>query len=172
MRFLPLIWSGIWRKPVRTILTLMQVIVAFALFGVLQGVKTGVDQVIADARADVLYVAPAASGGAPLPRAYIERFRSIPGVKTVAFADALFATYQKPTQPVYVMALESSDVWLTLFPEVLHSGLLRPDSFPLARWRSSSGVRCRSSHWSRAGDGRVSLRRKIRARAFDAYGCD
>jgi putative ABC transport system permease protein len=122
MKFLPLIWSGIWRKPARTFLTLMQVVVASALFGVLQGMKTGVDQAIADARADVLFVAPAASGGAPLPRAYIERLKSIPGVKTVAFADGLFATYQKPTQPVYAMALESSDVWLTLFPEVLHIG--------------------------------------------------
>ena len=62
MKFLPLIWSGIWRKPARTILTLMKVIFAFALFGVLQGMKMGVDQAIADARADVLYVAPAASG--------------------------------------------------------------------------------------------------------------
>src|SRR5688500_13643541 len=82
MKFLPLIWSGIWRKPARTILTLMQVVVAFALFGVLQGMKTGVDQVIADARADVLYVAPAASGGAPLPRAYIEQIASTTRAKT------------------------------------------------------------------------------------------
>ena len=43
MKFLPLIWSGIWRKPGRTLLTLMQVTVVFALFGVLQGLKTGVD---------------------------------------------------------------------------------------------------------------------------------
>ena len=120
MKFLPLIWFGIWRKPTRTILTLLQVIAAFALFGVLQGMKMGVDQVVADARADVLYVAPAASGGAPLPRAHIETLRSIRGVKTAAFADAFSATYQKPTQPVYVLALESSDVWLTIFPDVLH----------------------------------------------------
>src|SRR5205814_9931750 len=39
MRFLPLIWSGIWRKPGRTILIFLQVSVAFALFGVLQGLK-------------------------------------------------------------------------------------------------------------------------------------
>jgi putative ABC transport system permease protein len=122
MKFLPLVWSGIWRKPARTILTLLQVIVAFALFGVLQGMKMGMDQAVADARADVLYVAPVASGGAPLPRAYIERLRSIGGVKTAAFADAFFATYQTPKQPVYVLALESSDVWLTLFPEVLEIG--------------------------------------------------
>lgn len=122
MKFLPLIWSGIWRKPGRTILTLMQVAVAFALFGVLQGLKTGVDEAIASARGDVLFVAPAAFGGAPLRLADIDRLESIPGVKTVAFADGFLGTYQKPTQPVYVLAIESSDVWLTLVPEIFQVG--------------------------------------------------
>ena len=118
MKYLPLIWSGIWRKPGRTTLVSLQVAVAFALFGVLQGMKTGVDQAIAAARADVLFVAPAAFGGAPLPGAYIDRLKSIPGVKTVAFADGFLGTYQKPTQPVYVLTLETSSVWLTLVPEI------------------------------------------------------
>ena len=56
MRFLPLIWSGIWRKPGRTILIFLQVSVAFALFGVLQGLKSGVEHLIAEARADLLIV--------------------------------------------------------------------------------------------------------------------
>ena len=46
VRFLPLIWSGIWRKPGRSVLIFLQVSVAFALFGVLQGMKTGVDRLI------------------------------------------------------------------------------------------------------------------------------
>lgn len=119
MKFLSLLWSGVWRKPGRTILTLMQVCVAFALFGVMQGMKTGVDKAIANARADVLFVGPDAWGGAPLPVAYRERLRSIPGVKTVAFADGLLGTYQKPDQAVYVLALETSNTWLTAFPEIL-----------------------------------------------------
>ena len=41
MKYLPLIWSGIWRKPGRTILIFLQVTIAFALFGVLQGLRTG-----------------------------------------------------------------------------------------------------------------------------------
>ncbi|HXA92854.1 MAG TPA: hypothetical protein VNU73_06370, partial [Steroidobacteraceae bacterium] len=86
MKYLPLIWSGIWRKPGRTILILLQVSLAFALFGVLQGMKTGVDQAVANARADILFVGPAVFGGAPLPAAYLDRLRSIPGVKTLAFA--------------------------------------------------------------------------------------
>jgi putative ABC transport system permease protein len=118
MKFLPLVWFGIWRKPARTFLTLLQVVIAFALFGVLQGMKTGVDTAVANARADVLSVAPAAFGGAPLPRAYLERLKSIPGIKTVAFSDGLLGTYQQPTQTVFVLAIEDSDVWLTLIPEV------------------------------------------------------
>jgi putative ABC transport system permease protein len=82
--------------------------------------KTGVDQAIAGARADVLFVAPAAFGGAPLPRAYIDRLEAIPGVKTVAFADGFLGTYQKPTEPVYVLAIQTSKVWLTLVPEIFH----------------------------------------------------
>jgi hypothetical protein len=53
MKYLPLIWSGIWRKRGRTIFILLQVSVAFALFGVLQGMKTGVEEAIARTRADL-----------------------------------------------------------------------------------------------------------------------
>lgn len=119
MKFLPLIWSGIWRKRGRTILIFLQVSVAFSLFGVLQGMKTGVDEAIAKTRADVLGVGPSAFGGLPLPVGYLNRLSSIPGVKAVTFADGLLGTYQKPTQHVYVNALEPSNIWLTLAPEFL-----------------------------------------------------
>ena len=35
MKYLPLVWAGLWRKPVRSILTLLSVVVAFVLFGAL-----------------------------------------------------------------------------------------------------------------------------------------
>ncbi len=91
---------------------------AFALFGVLQGMKSGVDQAIANARADVLFVGPAVFGGAALPMSYLERLKSIPGVKATSYADGLPATYQKPTQGVFMLAIETSDIWLTLAPEI------------------------------------------------------
>jgi putative ABC transport system permease protein len=97
---------------------LLQVAVAFALFGVLQGMKTGVDRAVANARADVLFVGPAVFGGAPLPAAYLDRLRSIPDVKTVAFADGFLGTYQRPNQPVFMLGLDSSKAWLTLIPEI------------------------------------------------------
>ncbi|HEY4340600.1 MAG TPA: ABC transporter permease [Steroidobacteraceae bacterium] len=117
MKFLPLIWSGIWRKPVRTALIFLQVCVAFALFGILQGMKTGMDRAIANTRADVLYVGPAVYGGAPLTIASVSRLQSIPGVKTVSFNYGMLSFYQQPTQIVYVLAIPPSDVFLTLLPE-------------------------------------------------------
>jgi putative ABC transport system permease protein len=118
VKYLPLIWSGIWRKPGRTALVLLQVAVAFALFGVLQGMKTGVERSVANTRADVLFVGPAESGGAPLPIAYLDRIRSIPGMKDVSFADGFLGTYQRPTEFVFVLDLPPTDLWLTLVPEI------------------------------------------------------
>jgi putative ABC transport system permease protein len=117
VKFLPLVWSGIWRKPVRTALIFLQVCVAFALFGVLQGMKTGMDRAIARTRADLLYVGPAVSGGAPLPIGNLSRLRSIPGVKDAIFNYGMLTFYQKPTQQVYVLAFPPSDLVRTIDPD-------------------------------------------------------
>jgi putative ABC transport system permease protein len=134
MKFLPLIWCGIWRKPVRTILVLLQVSVAFALFGVLQGMKTGVEEAIARIRADLLMVFPNAFGEPALPVAYKDRLLSIPGVKTVVYADGFLGSYQKPDQAVYVLGIEKSDIWLTLIPEIFK--ILPADLQALQKTRS------------------------------------
>lgn len=118
MKYLPLIWSGIRRRPVRSALVFLQVGVAFALFGVLQGLKTGVDEAISRVRADVLFVAPAVFGGARLPMAYINQLRSLPGVKSVTYGDSFGGVYQKPTQGVGVFTLDPSRIWLTLAPDL------------------------------------------------------
>lgn len=118
LKYLPLIWSGIWRKPGRTALVILQVAVAFALFGVLQGMKSGMDRVIANTRADVLFVGPSNQGGAPLPMSYFERLEAIQGMKDVTYADGLLGTYQKPNQVVYALAIPPTAIWVTLVPEI------------------------------------------------------
>src|SRR3984885_3339931 len=117
MKYLPLVWYGIWRRPVRTVLIFLQVCVAFALFGILQGMKTGMDRAIAKAPAGVLYVGPAVYGEPPLPIADLSRLKSVPGVKAVSFNQGMLMFYQKPTQPVYVLGIQPSDLMRTLLPE-------------------------------------------------------
>jgi len=46
MKFFRLIWAGMWRRPGRTALMLLQILVAFLLFGLLQGMQSGINQAI------------------------------------------------------------------------------------------------------------------------------
>ena len=115
MRFLPLIWSGIWRKPGRSVLIFLQVSVAFALFGVLQGMKTGVDRLIEQARADLLLVHGSLSLIDPLPLGLLERIRSVPGVKTVVPVELFGGIYQKPDQQIGIVAIRPDEGWLSAF---------------------------------------------------------
>jgi len=114
VKYLPLVWAGIWRKPGRTALILLQVTVAFALFGVLQGLKTGVEHSLAATRADILFVGSADVGGSQLPLSYVDRLRTIPGVKAVSLADGVLGTYQKPSQVLYALAIEPNEAILQL----------------------------------------------------------
>ncbi len=115
MKFLPLIWSGIWRKPGRTVLIFLQVCVAFALFGVLQGLKTGVEQLISQTRADVLLVHGSLALFDPLPLSLVERIKSVPGVKVVSPVELFGATYQSPDQKLGVVAVRPVEGWLSAF---------------------------------------------------------
>jgi putative ABC transport system permease protein len=167
MKYVPLLWSGIWRKPVRTALIVLQIAVGFALFGVLQGMKTGMDRAVANARADVLAVGPSIQGGAPLPAAYMSRLQGISGVKTVTFADGLLGTYQKPDQPVFVLALAPGKQWLWLAPEILKVApkdlealqttrtgvLITPDIAAKYGWHVGDRISLQSSTLQRDGTG-------------------
>jgi putative ABC transport system permease protein len=116
MRFLPLIWSGIWRKPGRTNLIFLQVSVAFALFGVLQGLKTGVEHVISAARADLLLVHSSLNVlDDSLPLGLFGRIKSVPGVNVVAPVELFRATYQNPNQKLGVVAIRPEEGWLSAF---------------------------------------------------------
>lgn len=118
MKFLPLIWFGLWRRPTRTFLTFLQIVVAYALFGALQGMKTGIDEAIANLRADILIAHSRASFGDPMPLAGLERVKSVPGVKIVKPQDSFYATFQTPKQGVFVIALDVDQEWLRANPEL------------------------------------------------------
>jgi putative ABC transport system permease protein len=115
VRFLPLIWSGIWRKPGRAILIFLQVCVAFALFGVLQGLKTGVEHVVREARADLLLVHGSLSLIDALPLSLLEQIKSVPGVKVVAPVELFGGIYQNPTQKVGIVAIRPDEGWVAAF---------------------------------------------------------
>ena len=46
MKYLVLIWAGLWRKPARTVLTSLSIVTAFLLYGALDGTMASFNQVI------------------------------------------------------------------------------------------------------------------------------
>lgn len=115
MKYLPLVWAGIWRERGRTILIFLQVMVAFTLFGVLQGLKTGVEHAIDAARADLLIVHGRLSFGVPLPIGLLATIRSLPGVVEAIPVDLALGTYQNPNQQVGIVAIRPDPGWLSAF---------------------------------------------------------
>lgn len=106
MKYFPLIWAGLWRRPARTIFTLLSVAVAFFLFGILQGLNDGFDKAIADQRLDRLITDPRVVGGPPLPIAALEQIERIPGVIHVAQRATLIGSYREPKNMVAVLATD------------------------------------------------------------------
>jgi len=130
MRFLPLIWSGIWRMPGRTILMFLQISVAFALFGVLQGLKSGVEHLVAAARADLLIVHTRASFiFSPLPLGLLEPIRSVPGVKMVV-PWSFPAHLPKADQQVGIVAVSPDGDWLSAFTFTVAPNTMPPCATP------------------------------------------
>jgi putative ABC transport system permease protein len=98
MKFLPLVWAGIWRKPGRAILTLLSVANAFLLFGILQGFASGLNHAVGETQADVLLTFSRVSQVEPLPLSTVERIRTAPGVRAATPLILLISTYRTPTQ--------------------------------------------------------------------------
>jgi len=82
MKYLPLVFAGLWRKPARTIFTFLSIVVAFILFGILAGLDSGFDHILAVSRLDRLFVDPRFGGREPI--AYLDQIARVPGVTVVA----------------------------------------------------------------------------------------
>ncbi len=84
VRFMPLVWAGLWRRPARSVLTAICIAIAFVLLGMLQGVNAGFDKAIAAANRNFLVTSTRVRGGALMPLAAMAKIRNLANVKDVA----------------------------------------------------------------------------------------
>jgi len=96
MKYFGLIWKNVWRKKIRTSLTILSIFVAFLLFALLSAIgyafKSGED--VADA--ERLIVIHKISLINPLPMAYKNRIAATEGVQSVTHASWFGGYYQDP----------------------------------------------------------------------------
>jgi putative ABC transport system permease protein len=116
VRYLPLLWAGLFRKKARTILTLLSIVVAFALFGLLQAVQVAFESGADAADAKRLLTTARYSIIEPLPMSYQRRIEQVPGVVGVAYADWFGAKYQNESNAFPVFAVDPAR-YLDMYPE-------------------------------------------------------
>src|SRR3954469_9739514 len=107
MRYLPLVWAAILRKPTRAVLTLLSVMVAFTLFGLMIGLNATFDLMAEKARADRIYTWPR-FGGSGVPVAVARQIEAIPGVKAVTALGFIPGYVQDPKNQAFVVMVDQN----------------------------------------------------------------
>jgi putative ABC transport system permease protein len=118
VKFLPLILGGLRRKKLRTILTVLAILVAFLLFGVLCAVREALAGGIQIEGKDRLIVRDKVSIIQLLPVSYKERIERIPGVTLATHQTWFGGIYQDPKNFFMQTPVEPEE-FLDIHPELL-----------------------------------------------------
>ena len=116
MKFLPLVWAAIMRKPAQFLLTLLSVTLAFTLFGLTIGLNATWDRELELARADRIFTNARFDG--QLPIALARQIEKIPGVVSVGADTVLRGYHRQPTNRIggILMMDDSMSKVLTEWP--------------------------------------------------------
>ncbi len=120
MSFIDLVWKCTWRRPLRTVLFMVCVAIAFLIHGLSASYRHG-SQGTAAASEDLMGVMHAAGRSQTLPLAYLNRIAALPGVAAVAPITRMrgFVTVEKnavavsAADPKQLMAVNGKELGLT-----------------------------------------------------------
>lgn len=108
MKYAPLLWSALLRKPVEALLMLLAITAAFTLFGIMVGLNATYRVVVASARMDRIVVSQkfpdSSPGGMPLALGGV--LARVDGVTAVGAEMGLPAYYQTRANAVTVLAMD------------------------------------------------------------------
>ena len=116
MKFFPLVWTSLWRKKARTIFTLLSIVIAFLLFGLLQGVNAWLNAFGTGSNANRLYVVSRVSQVQPLPGAYLHQIEGVPGIRKATYIAGISGFYQEKSNNLLALATDAK-TFFALYPE-------------------------------------------------------
>ncbi|MGO8765618.1 MAG: ABC transporter permease [Limisphaerales bacterium] len=128
MKYLHLVWSNLRRKKLRTSLTILSIVVAFMLFGILAAIQQALVGGVALAGADRLIVREKVSIINFLPISYEAEIEKIPGVDFATHQTWFGGIYQDPKNffmqnpvepekflrmhPEFILSPDESNAWV------------------------------------------------------------
>jgi putative ABC transport system permease protein len=116
MKFLPLLWATLWRRKLRTILTLLSIVAAFLLLGLLQAANSVFTLGTVNLNAPILMVQSRVSFTSPLPMRLLPQLEAIDGVEAVSHSQFFGGIYQDQRNFMPQFAV-SPDRWRKAFTE-------------------------------------------------------
>ena len=119
MKYLHLIWAALFRSKTRTLLTLMSVVAAFLLFGMLDSVRVAFNTGGNLAGSKRLVVASRLSITQMLPYSLLSQIEAVPGVKRVAYAAWFGGIYRDPKN--FFPNFSVSPNYFDMYPEYVLS---------------------------------------------------
>jgi putative ABC transport system permease protein len=167
MKFFPLIWATLWRKKARTILTLLSIVVAFLLFGVLETIDyafshpstgiTGADKLVTTNRFSITL---------PLPISDWQQIGSLPGIAAVTPMSWFGGYYQESKNFVFALPVDTDsyfnlhkdeflvrDAQMQAFRNTRTGALVNSALMKQFGWKIGDKVPLHSAIWTRKQDG-------------------
>jgi putative ABC transport system permease protein len=167
MKYFPLIWATLWRKKTRTIFTLLSVVVAFLLFGMLETVDYAFSHPSAGVTgADKLVTTNKYSITLSLPFSDTQEIRSVPGVSEVTWISWFGGYYQEPKNFVFALPVDTEsyfnlhkgefvvdDAQMQAYRNTRTGALVNDALMKKFGWKIGDKVPLHSTIWTRKSDG-------------------
>lgn len=175
MKFLPLIWAILWRKKARTILTLLSLITAFLLLGLLQAANSLFTGGTLNLNAPLLITQARVSFTNPLPLRLLPQIEAVPGIEAVSYSQFFGGIYQEQKNffPVFAVMPER---WMAVFGSECQLAPAQFEAWKTSRTAAIVGRRLAERFGWKLGD-RIPLVSQLwpqkngsRAWAFDIAG--
>ena len=167
MKYLPLIWATLWRKKTRTIFTLLSILIAFLLFGVLETVDyafehpnggvTGADKLITTNKYSITL---------SLPFSDVQQIRTVPGVAEVTWISWFGAYYQESKNFVFALPVDTdtyfnlhkgefivADDAMKAYRSTRNGALVNVALMKQYGWKVGDRVPLHSTIWSQSSNG-------------------
>jgi putative ABC transport system permease protein len=167
MKYFPLIWATLWRKKTRTIFTLLSVVVAFLLFGMLETVDyafshpgngvTGADKLVTTNKYSITL---------SLPFSDAQQIRSVPGVAEVSWISWFGGYFQESKNFVFAAPVDTdsyfslhkgefvvSDEEMQAYRNTRTGALVNSALMKKFGWKVGDKVPLHSTIWTQKKDG-------------------